>query len=126
MPDFSLYKNMPLPVQLYNSYRSKLLAGFWENNGIEVIPNLNWSDTASLGFSLEGLPKYSVVAISTNGVSKNKKEFLECFKIAIDILKPTKILLIGEIMEELKSNDKIIKYNSHIEYLENLKKDGKI
>ena len=44
MPDFSMYKNMPLPMQIYNSFRSKLLASFYENNGIEVIPNLNWSD----------------------------------------------------------------------------------
>lgn len=126
MPDFSLYKNMPLPLQLYNSYRSKLLASFWENNGIEVIPNLNWSDENSLNFSLEGLPKYSVVALSTNGVLKNKEEFLKCFNKAIEILKPIKIILIGGTMEELKINDKIIKFNSHIDYLENLKKDGKM
>ncbi len=35
-PDFSLYRNMPLCMQIWNTYRSRALAAWLQNNGIEV------------------------------------------------------------------------------------------
>lgn len=43
-PDFSMYTDMPLPMQAWNSYRSKALAKYWQGEGITVIPTLCWSD----------------------------------------------------------------------------------
>lgn len=124
-PDFSLYKNLPKPIQIYNLYRQRLLTAYWQNLGIKVIPNLTWSDEESLKITLDGMPKYSVIALSTNGCLKNKKtknEFLKCFNKAINYLKPIKMLVIGNIPIELQSNDKIIQYDNYSKHFENLHK----
>lgn len=43
-PDFSLYRDMPLVMQMWNTYRGRSI-GFWlQANGIPVIPNVRWGD----------------------------------------------------------------------------------
>lgn len=122
MPDFSMYRNTPTPMQIWNSFRSKLIASYYEQSGITIIPNLNWSDEQSLRFSLDGLPKYSVVALSTNGVlnDKTKDGFLRCFHLAVEQLKPLKILIVGKIPSELKEDKRIIKFDSHSERFDSM------
>ena len=128
MPDFSLYKNFPQPLQMYNLYKSKLLAAYFENNGILVIPNVTWIDIESLSWTLDGIPKYSLIALSTNGcLNKNvKNNFIECYNKAMEILKPLKIIVIGELPEELKNDKRIINVKSHLQRLHKIKKGGKI
>lgn len=128
MPDFSMYSNMPKPIQIYNCFRSKLLATYFQSLKIEVIPNVIWSNEDSFNYCFDGLPKYSVVSISTNGcLNKESKElFLKGFNELILRLKPIKILVYGSIPEELKNNDKVVKLNSRLERLQNLKKGDKI
>lgn len=122
MPDFSMFRNTPTPMQIWNSFRSKLIASYYEQSGITVIPNLNWSNEESLKFSLDGLPRYSVVALSTNGVlnKETKESFLRCYKLATEQLQPLKILIVGKIPEELKSDERIIKFESHSERFDKL------
>lgn len=122
MPDFSMFRNTPTPMQIWNSFRSKLIASYYEQSGITVIPNLNWSNEESLKFSLDGLPRYSVVALSTNGVlnKETKESFLRCYKLAKEQLQPLKILIVGKIPEELKSDERIIKFESHSERFDKL------
>lgn len=70
-PDFSLYTDMPLPLQHWNVYRSRLLAAWWREQGIDVIPTLQYSTQESYWFAFNGLPSHSVVAISTIGTMRN-------------------------------------------------------
>ena len=128
-PDFSMYKNFPKPLQVYNLYKQRLLTAYWENLGLTVIPNVCWSSLEDLEFCLDGLPKYSVVALSTNGCLNKlvKTEFIECFNKMVEELKPLKIIVIGTIPIELeKYKNIIIQFNSHINYFENLEKGVKI
>lgn len=88
-PDFSLYLDMPRPIQEWNKYRSNLLAAWWQKQGVEVIPNLVWSDEESFEFCFEGIPKHSVVATTAVGCLRNKeahKLWQEGFKEALDRL----------------------------------------
>ena len=39
-PDFSIYVDFPLVIQLYNHYRKHWLAAYWQENGVEVILSL--------------------------------------------------------------------------------------
>ncbi len=41
-PDYSLYYDMPLSMQIWNTYRGKALAHWLQENGVEVIPNVRW------------------------------------------------------------------------------------
>lgn len=70
-PDFSTYTDYPMPLQRWNVYRSKLLMQYWQSEGIEVIPNLQWSTKESYDFAFDGLSRGGTVAVSTVGVHKN-------------------------------------------------------
>lgn len=71
-PDFSLYMDMPLPMQQWNEYRRRALGNYWQQNGITVIPTLSWTDYRSFDFCFDGLPRESVLAVSTVGVKRDK------------------------------------------------------
>lgn len=97
-PDFSLYLDMPLPMQQWNEYRRRALGNYWQRNGIKVIPTLSWSIKDSFGFCFDGLPKNGTYAVSSVGVAKDKdskKLWFEGMEYAIQKLKPTTILLYG-------------------------------
>ena len=40
LPDFSLYRDMPFVMQLWNIYRSRAIGHWLQKNGIKVIPNI--------------------------------------------------------------------------------------
>lgn len=122
-PDFSVYTNFPKPLQMFNLYKQRLLTAFWQNRGLKVIPNITWSTLEDLPIFLEGLPKYSVVALSTNGClnKETKTNFLECFNEMEKILKPLKILIFGNIPDELKNKNNIVQFNSFSKRFEILK-----
>ena len=96
MPDFSLYYDMPLPLQQFNHYRNLWFARMCQINGIQVIPSVNWSDTCSYGFCFDGLPHNSIVMLSTIG-SVRKNDTKDNFYAGVDKmiyrLNPEKILL---------------------------------
>jgi len=94
-PDFSLYSDFPLAIQIYNHYRKHWLAKFYQDRGSLVIPTIAWSDPSSYEWCFDGEPTHSVVAISSTGVLKSK----ECFdlfeqgvKEMVRRLEPKKIL----------------------------------
>ena len=56
-PDFSLYRNMPIVMQIWNTYRSRALASWFQNNGIRVIPNVRFNDIRTFYFCFDGIEK---------------------------------------------------------------------
>lgn len=46
-PDFSMYTDMPLAMQIYNHYRKHWLAAYWQQCGIHVVPTLCLSNEQS-------------------------------------------------------------------------------
>lgn len=97
-PDFSLYMDMPLPMQQWNEYRRRALGRYWQQNGVTVIPTLSWSVPASYGFCFNGLPKHSTYATSTVGVKRDERAmqvWRDGMDAAIRILKPERLLLYG-------------------------------
>jgi hypothetical protein len=98
-PDFSLFSDYPLVVQMWNIYRSRWLARFWQQNEIEVIPTVSWSTKESFDFCFKGIPKQSVVALSTVGLrgKENQKAFVEGFEEMIRQLEPIALVVYGEI-----------------------------
>lgn len=97
-PDFSLYTDMPLPMQRWNVYRSRALGKFWAKQGMTVIPTVSWSDEDSYSFAFAGLDEYSTVAVSTVGVRNNARA-LELWKQGMSELlnriKPQRLLVYG-------------------------------
>ena len=128
-PDFSLFRDMPKAMQIWNNYRSKALAAFWQANGIDVIPNVSWADDSSFEWCFDGLPKHSTVAVSSVGCMKQPSAtlaFCKGFQKMIEVLEPTHILFYGKIPESLKENKKLIQIATHIEIsLEEITKEKK-
>ncbi len=60
-PDFSLYRNMPLVMQEWNTYRGKALAFWLQKNGIEIIPNIRWNDERTYNFCFNGVEKIKLL-----------------------------------------------------------------
>lgn len=111
-PDFSMYRDFPLSVQLYNHYRSMWLGAWWQHHGINVIPTMQYSAPLK-EFCFDGVPKNSVVSMSTVGLYKDPvawKMIKEATKVMIDKIDPMTILWRGIVPEEF-SYYNIVKIN---------------
>lgn len=98
-PDFSLFNNWPIAVQIWNVYRNRWLGAFWQTRDIKVIPTVSWSDYRSYDFCFLGVEEGSTVAISTMGVVRDKeasKLFVTGFEEMMNRIKPQLILCYGE------------------------------
>lgn len=73
-PDFSLYLDFPKAVQIFNHYRKMWCAAYWQENGIAVIPTICWSDEASFEWCFDGIPKHSLISVSTVGGFGNHED----------------------------------------------------
>lgn len=71
-PDFSLYTDTPLAMKMWNIYRSRLVGSYYQSMGVRVIPTISWCEPETFEFCFDGIPKGSVVAISTIGVKQSK------------------------------------------------------
>ena len=114
-PDFSLYLDMPTPLRIYNTYRSRLVGQYLQSQGLKVIPTISWANKDSFEFCFKGIPKGSVVAISTLGVRKDK-EALSIWqngkKELIAQIEPSILLIYGGKVETDESKVKILWYEN--------------
>lgn len=114
-PDFSLYLDMPTPLRLYNTYRSRLIGQYLQSQGLNVIPTISWASKDSFQYCFKGIPKGSIVAISTLGVKKDKKAlsiWQEGKGELINQIEPSVILIYGSKVETDESKVKIIWYEN--------------
>lgn len=97
-PDFSLYTDMPMPMKIWNVYRSRFIGNYYQSKGINVIPTLSWAEPETFAFCFEGIPEGSIVSVSTIGVKENKdalKIWRDGMQAAIDKIKPSTVLVYG-------------------------------
>lgn len=62
-PDFSLYFNYPVSLQMYNKYRNHWLAAFFSVHCIDIIPNISPSVPECYSWSFEGYPCNDTISI---------------------------------------------------------------
>lgn len=122
-PDFSLYMDMPMPMKIWNIYRSRFIGAYYQSLGIEVIPTISWAEKETFEFCFKGIEKGGVVSISTIGV-KRDKEALQIWKDGvtemINQLEPKTILIYGGKLDYDFGNIETVYYNNHV--TENWKK----
>ena len=116
-PDFSLYMDMPMPMKIWNIYRSRLIGQYYQSQGIKVIPTLSWAEEETFQFCFEGIPQGSIVSISTIGVKKNK-EALKIWKAGVDELirriEPSTILIYGGKLDYDYGDIEVIYYENQV------------
>ena len=96
-PDFSLYTDMPLSLQIYNTFRNRWCGAHWQFYNLLVIPTVSWSTPESFEFCFDGIEKNSVVALSTVGLKKKEREFMEGYLEMKSRIKPKQVICLGEL-----------------------------
>ena len=98
LPDFSVYRDMPYVMQLWNIYRSRAV-GFWlQENGVKVIANIRYGDNRTYVSCCDGAPQGCTIAVGTHGTLKysdDKEYFVKGLKLAVEKLHPTAIVVYG-------------------------------
>ena len=56
-PDFSMYVNMPIELQRWNCWRSRMIGNYLQRQGKDVIPNARYGDARTYDFCFDGLPR---------------------------------------------------------------------
>lgn len=115
-PDFSLYMDMPIAMQIWNVYRSRMIGQIMQDNGIKVIPTLSWSSKDSYSFCFDGIEKGGTVAVSTVGCVRDAKEvWFAGMDEAIHRLEPSCVLVYGsDIGYEFKTKVKFFDYRKWV------------
>ncbi|MBR2070292.1 MAG: DUF4417 domain-containing protein [Clostridia bacterium] len=119
-PDYSLYYDMPLCMQVWNTYRGKALAHWLQKNTVEVIPNIRWGDERTFEIACLGVETCKTIAVGTHGcikTVKGKNMFIAGFDYVINKLKPKTILVYGRMPEKIfclakMQNIKLIPFES--------------
>lgn len=112
--DFSTYLDMPLAQQIWNLYRNRAISHFWQDNDIDVIPNVQWGDENSYEYCFDGIPSGGTVAISTNGAINGNLEryyFKKGLSKMIEVIKPKTVINYGSMPDDIFAEYKTGKIN---------------
>lgn len=112
-PDFSTYLDFPEAIRIYNHYRRHWCGRFWQEMGINVIPNIQWGYKESYSWCFDGDPVGGIVAVSNVGMMKRGKEcrqmFNDGYKEMLIRLQPKKVLMFGHCFDDYPGNVEYIK-----------------
>ncbi len=104
--DFSIYLDMPRSQQIWNCWRNRVITHWMQTNGITVIPNVGWSDEASLEWAFDGIPQNSVLAVTTQGCMHDgvcKQSFINGLYELMRVKHPTTVCVYGQFPESWRS-----------------------
>lgn len=102
--DFSVYRDMPLIMQLWNIFRSRAIGHWLQINGIKVIPNIRFGDERTYNVCCDGISPRCVIAVGTHGTIKNRidriffERGLECIVKRLD---PVAIIVYGSAPKQI-------------------------
>lgn len=119
-PDCSLAIGQLDYLQMTNTYFNRAVGVYLQQNGIPIIPTVRWSDEESFRFCFNGLPKNSILAISTHGCIKSneqKRIFRKGLLKMLELLTPTDVIVYGympdSIFGDLKDKTNFHNYQNH-------------
>lgn len=114
-PDFSIYADWPEALQLWNVYRSRWIGAWWQSRGVEVIPTVSWAGPETWKFCFLGIPRGSVVAVSTVGVIRSadaREAYVAGFRAMVRHLAPALVLVYGRPVREVEALAEIRYYQT--------------
>ena len=91
-------------LQQTNTYLNRAVAFYLQKHGISVIPNVRWSDESSFLYCFNGIPKNSIVAISTHGCihTRDQKEmFKKGLAEMLSIIEPKDVVVHGKMPDDI-------------------------
>lgn len=111
-PDFSLYYDMPLVLQMSNTYLNRQIGHYLQTQGVYVIPNVRWGDERSYSriipdeppFAFLGLEKHGIYSIGTYGCCKTaeyKHHIREGLRSFIKEIEPEIVCVYGAMPDSI-------------------------
>jgi hypothetical protein len=93
-PDFTIENHFPAPLVSYQVWRSRVLAKFWQLEGVIVVPVLQWGSPETFKLCTCGIRSGSVVAV--RGPQKGTETAWQAgFDYMITHLQPSLVLHFG-------------------------------
>jgi hypothetical protein len=121
-PDFTMLIGQSRCLLETQTYFNRAVGYYLQKQGIPVIANVRWSDSNSYDYCFLGVPKHSIVAVSTHGCIRSdlqKKIFKDGLAEMLRVLDPTDILVHGYMPEsvfgEFESSYRFHRYPSLFE-----------
>lgn len=103
-PDCSMLIHQSPCLQQTNTYMNRAIGFYLQKNGIPVIPNIRWSDESSFDYCFLGVPKHSIVCVSTHGCIRRREQRI-MFKIGMEAmlaaLDPSAVLVHGRMPDDI-------------------------
>ena len=108
-PDFSIYSEMDKWRKIENVAKNRWVGAFWQEHGLIVIPTISWGKPSTFDYCFDGVEEGSIVAISTLGCKKAKRDFLIGYEEMKKQINPAAIICFDTPFEEIK--DEVICVN---------------
>lgn len=99
-PDFSIFVDCPSVMQQWNTYRARWLCRWYQEQGVSMIPTVSWGDKTSYDFVFAGIPKGSVIALSTIGRKTAGEGWNAGYIAAVEAIDPELVMIVGPRMGE--------------------------
>ena len=119
-PDFSIYRDMPLSMQIWNTYRGKAIGHWLQSAGVAVLPNVRAGDERTYAFCCDGVATDGTICVGSHGCIKINEElnfFKRGLEAIVDRLNPRCIVVYGAAPDDvfscyLKRGITIIQFDS--------------
>lgn len=112
-PDCSLYRDMPLAIQITNIYRNRAIGYCFQKHGVYVIPCVRWGDERTYTrkyfperIAFAGVEKNSIVSVGSYGQLKDKvnRYYFEAGMDAMmETLEPEIVLVYSKMPDEIEA-----------------------
>ena len=105
-PDFSIFTNMPIALQIESVFKNRWCGVYWQSKGLKVIPTISWGDERSFEFCFDGIEEGSIVAVCTYYRENCEEEFMLGYNEMLKRIKPSIVLCYDEPFKTMKGNIK--------------------
>lgn len=132
-PDCSVYRDMPLAMQITNIYRNRAIGYCFQKHGVYVIPCVRWGDERTYTtkvlpekIAFLGVEKHSIVSIGTYGQLKDRvnKYYLEAgLDSMMETLEPEIILVYSKLPKEIQEKYPEAKFIEYPDWTSVVRKD---
>ena len=107
-PDFSIFTNMPLTLQIESIFKNRWCGAYWQSKGLKVIPTVSWGDEKSFDFCFDGIEEGSIVAVCTYYRENCEEEFMLGYNEMMKRIKPSVVICYDDPFPSMKG--KIISF----------------
>lgn len=133
-PDCSLYRDMPLALQITNIYRNRAIGYCFQKHGVYVIPCVRWGDerTYTTKFlpekiAFSGVERHSIVSIGSYGQLKdrvNRYYFEAGLDSMMETLEPEIVLVYSKMPDEIEGRYPETEFVEYPDWISTMRKDA--